>query len=66
MSYDALEKKIRQIPERYLDEVSCFVDYIIYKSNTKKDNQKESDLSKYFGSVKFDLDGLEIQKGMRE
>ena len=66
MSYATLEKKIKQLPEAYLDEVSDYIEYILFKINAPKKDEKPADLSKHFGAVKFKEDGLEMQRRMRD
>ena len=65
MSYATLEKKLRTIPEDYLDEVSKFVEFLLFKINMPNEDDKATDLSKYFGAVKMHDDGLKIQREIR-
>ncbi len=64
MSYEALEKQIRMLPEEYLDDVSHYVEFIIYRLQLHNKKQSATDLSEYFGIMNLP-DGLEAQKEMR-
>ena len=65
MSYATLERQIRSLPESCLEEVSRYIDFVIYKQ--EKANSKEQNLSRYFGCLKSSLrDGLEMQRQMRD
>ena len=65
MSYDTLEKQIRMLPEDCLDDVSHYVEFIMYRLKLRNQRQQTSDLSDYFGIMKNMPDGLEAQKGLR-
>ncbi len=66
MSYATLEKKLKLIPEAYLDEVSDYIEFLLFKINVPKEDDTKTDLSEYFGSVKMKEDGLDIQRRMRD
>lgn len=63
MSYETLLEKISELPEDCFDEIFDYINYVLYKHN--KSAKKTAEMSKYFGSVKFSQDGLEIQKKLR-
>ncbi len=66
MSYATLEKKLKLIPESYLDEVSDYIEYLLFKINVPKEDDTKTDLSEFFGSVKMKEDGLDVQRRMRD
>ena len=65
MSYETLEKQIRLLPEDCLDEVSHYIEFILYSQQSRNKKQQAPDLSDYFGIMKNMPDGLEAQRGMR-
>ena len=65
MSYATLEKKLKLIPEAYLDEVSD-IEFLLFKINAQEENDAKTDLSEFFGSVRIKEDGLDIQRRMRD
>ena len=66
MSYASLKQKIRLIPEKYLDEVSDFVEFLLIKTKTANDESPATDFSKFFGALKLDKDGMDIQRSLRD
>ena len=60
MSYASLEKKLKLIPEAYLDEVSDYIEFLLFKINAQEENDAKTDLSEFFGSVRIKEDGLDI------
>jgi len=46
MPYDILEKKINTLPERGIEELSHYVDYLCYIYNQKKDLSEADGLKK--------------------
>ncbi len=66
MSYASLEKRIKAVPEEYLDEVSEFLDFILFKAGKVKKMDESENVSNYFGSMSKSLDGMAIQRSMRE
>ena len=66
MSYATLEQKIKLIPESYLDEVSDYIEFLLYKINAPNQSEKNTDLSEFFGSVSIKGDGLDIQRRLRD
>ena len=65
MVYAEIEKQIQSVPEEYLNEISEFIDYILFKVNKTKKEENRDDLAICFGSIEKKLDGLEIQKAFR-
>lgn len=65
MSYDTLEKQIRLLPEDCLDDVSHYIEFILYRLQSHSKKQQVPDLSDYFGIMKNMPDGLEAQRGLR-
>jgi hypothetical protein len=66
MSLATLEKQIKTLPVDCLDEVSHYIEYLLYRKENFGSTSKQSNLSQYFGSVKHFPDGLEAQRGMRD
>ncbi len=66
MSYSTVEKKLKQIPEAYLDEVSDYIEFLLYKINTPEHDSDNADLSEFFGSFKISVDGLDAQRRLRD
>ena len=64
MSYVSIEKQIQSVPEEYLEEVSMYIDYVLFKAGRKKE-KAEISTSSFFGCIKRPVDGLEIQRSMR-
>lgn len=65
MSYATIEKQIRAVPVEYLDEISDYIDYILFKANhSEKTGTKNT--SQYFGCITKQVDGLAVQRGMRD
>lgn len=41
MSYETVMEKVKTVPESCLDEISGFIDYIVYRYNEKYNNQSK-------------------------
>lgn len=41
MSYETVMEKVKTVPESCLDEISEFIDYIVYRYNEKYSNQSK-------------------------
>ena len=67
MSYEAVLTQVRSVPEACLDEISNYIDYVVYRyeKQTQTNPKPKGNLSKYFGIMDLG-DGLEIQKEMRD
>lgn len=65
MSYAALEKKIKSVPEDCLDEISDYIEYLLYKRGIKA-NESEEAISDCFGSLTLSVDPLEFQRSVRD
>ena len=65
MSYDTLEKQIRMLPEDCLDDVSHYIEFIIYRLQLRDKKQQAPDLSEFFGIINNLPDGLESQRRLR-
>ena len=46
-----------------MDEVADFLDYLMYKIKRKEDKQHTSS---FFGSITRPIDGLSVQRSMRD
>ena len=66
MSYDTLERQIRMLPEECLEDVSRYIEFVIFKLQKREDTQQTQDMSSYFGILKNMPDGLEIQRRLRD
>ena len=64
MSYVAIEEQIKAIPEEYLDEVSTYIDFVLFKADKKRD-AAEKNASSFFGCIPHPMDGMEIQRSLR-
>ena len=64
MSYTLLEKQIRALPEKYLEDVSNYIEYLLYREQRAR-TESESQSSHYFGSLTSLPDGLTAQRSMR-
>mgnify|MGYP006873012928 FL=1 len=67
MSYEAVLTQVRSVPEACLDEISNYIDYVVYRYEKQAQTtpKQKGNLSKYFGIMDLG-DGLEIQKEMRD
>ena len=66
MSYDTLERQIRMLPEDCLEEVSQYIEFIVYRMQMRKEKDQPHDMSAYFGILKDMPDGLEAQRRLRD
>lgn len=66
MSYATLEKQIRNLPEECLDEVSNYIDFILFRMQMKKETSSTQDKSDFFGILKDIPDGMDLQRRMRD
>lgn len=60
-----LEKQIQSLPDEYIDEVSNYIDYLLFRLKANKKNQS-NDLNEFFGSIKNIGDGIEFQRSARD
>ena len=65
MSHAMLEEQIKALPEECLEEVSLYIDYIIFRQQKKKLDEQNSNLVSFFGSIDSLPDGIELQRGVR-
>ena len=67
MSYEVVLTQVRSVPEACLDEISNYIDYVVYRYEKQAQTtpKQKGNLSKYFGIMDLG-DGLEIQKEMRD
>ncbi len=67
MSYEAVLTQVRAVPEACLDEISSYIDYVVYRyeKQERAASKPQGKLSKYFGLMDLG-DGLAIQKEMRD
>ena len=68
MSYEALEKQIRTIPEEYISEIAGFIDLLKYKIIVQQQNKSRPlrKLGGYEGQIKIADDFDEIHEGFEE
>ena len=66
MSYTSLTEKLKILPEDCLKEIDNYVEYVIYKFGIQnKEKTSVNNMSKFFGSINNNKDGLAIQKALR-
>ena len=65
MSYSVLEDQIRALPEEYLEEVSHYIEFILFREQQLKASSSAQTTKDYFGSIKNLPDGLTAQRSMR-
>lgn len=66
MSYDTLEKQIRMLPEECLDDVSHYIEFIIYRLRLRDKERQASDLTEFYGVLNQMPDGLKMQRELRD
>ena len=66
MSYDTLEKQIRMLPEECLEDVSQYIEFVIFKLQRREETEQSQDMSCYFGILKNWPDGIEVQRRLRD
>lgn len=64
MNYTELEKQLRNFPEDCMEEISRYVEYLLYRQKAGKN--KESNLKNYFGRGESLPDGLDLQRKLRD
>lgn len=65
MSYETMVEQIKAVPQECLEEIENYIQFVLYRHTLTAKNNKNKNLSKFFGSVSFQKDGLAIQKEMR-
>ena len=65
MSYDSMVEQIKSVPQECLEEIENYIQFVIYRHTLSVKSNKDKNLSKYFGTVNFQKDGLSIQKELR-
>ena len=70
MSYEALQARILSLPEKYLDEVAEYIDFLLFRyerfgDKDSEERKERNDLSAFFGSMVLRSDPISIQEGMR-
>lgn len=66
MSYAKLEEQIRALPEEYLDEVSRYVEFVLFRYEQRKPKSEKEDLGQFFGSLSNLSDGMDFQRRVRD
>ena len=66
MTHAFLADKIKLLPEDCLDEIDNYIDYVLFKTKNKNEQNSSNNISKYFGSISINEDGLAIQKALRD
>ncbi len=62
MVYAEIEKQIQSVPEEYLNEISEFIDYILFKANKTKKEKSQDSLAVCFGSIEKNWMDLKFRK----
>ena len=65
MSYPALEKQLQSLPEEYYEEVSHYVEYLLFRQKNGKKKSGPSSNESFFGSIRNIPDGMTVQEAMR-
>ena len=65
MSYAMLEKQLQALPEECYEEVSQYVDYLMFRQKNAKRKNESSEIRSFFGSIKDLPDGMKVQGVMR-
>ena len=65
MSYAMLEKQLQSLPEEYYEEVSQYVDYLLFRQNNAKRKSESTEMGSFFGSIKELPDGMKVQGAIR-
>jgi hypothetical protein len=66
MSYAMLEKQLQSLPEEYYDEVSQYIEYLLFRQSRESRKNSSSVNNSFFGSIKTLPDGMAIQEAMRD
>ena len=66
MSYTMLEKQLQSLPEEYYEEVSQYVEYLLFRQKNKNVKTETTENNNFFGSIKNLPDGLTAQRAMRD
>lgn len=66
MSYTMLEKQLQSLPEEYYEEVSQYVEYLLFRQKNKNVKTETTENNNFFGSLKNLPDGLTAQRAMRD
>ena len=59
-----MKERIQSVPEEYLDEISEYIDYILFKVNRQKEENPQN-VSRYFGCISKEIDGIKVQRSIR-
>ena len=65
MSYDAMVEQRKTVPQECLVDIENYIQFVLYRYNLNSRTEKNKNLSKYFGSVKFNKDALVLQQEIR-
>ena len=66
MSYAMLEQQLQSLPEEYYDEVSQYVEYLLFRQKREKRKSNTFVNKTFFGSINSLPDGMAIQEAMRD
>ena len=68
MSYEAVMSQVRAVPEACLDEISQYIEYVLYRheKQEKESRSPKGSLAEFYGALQIDGDPLAIQKEMRD
>lgn len=66
MTYTKLEEKLRALPEECLEEVSQYVEFVLFKYEKEKKNENSKNAYTFFGSIKSLPDGMDLQRRVRD
>ena len=66
MSYASLEQQIHSLPESCLEEVSNYIDFVLFRERMRNQSDRASDISSFFGALPDLPDGTELLRSMRD
>ena len=66
MSHAILEEQVRALPDECVEEVSRYIEFVMYLRKKVSEEQSEYDISSFFGSVSSLPDGMELQREARD
>ena len=66
MSFTMLEKQLRSLPEEYYEEISQYVEYLMFRQEKREKTNPSPVADNYFGSLKSLPDGMDLQRSVRD
>ena len=70
MTYATLEKRLHSLPAGCLDEVSAYIDFLLYREGMRQAHDGvppvTGDLASHFGAIGGFADGMDMQRAARD